>query len=342
MGETRLLMLPMADRLLPSSRVRAWQYVALLERAGFSVRAVDRMESRGVVTYGLRVLSELPRADLLFVQKRMLPAGILRLCRAAGTPVVYDFDDAIFCRDDGSPSPREKRFRRCLRAATRVVAGNQYLAAYARALSQNVCVVSSPVSVGPYQERRPADGTLRLVWIGSRSTLPHLQGISGVLAVACREMPGVSLKVIAPERPELPGVRMEFVPWSLELEEEELRGCDVGLMPLPDNAFTRGKCAYKALQCMALGLPVIVSPVGMSCEVVSRGREGWWADSADDWVSAIRTFARAPELVARMGRAAWERANGFSIEKCGRELIAVLRDAAQGERRRAPEAEIRG
>jgi glycosyltransferase involved in cell wall biosynthesis len=313
----------MSGPLHPSSRLRAWQYVPHLEAASFRVRVINRLDS-GPAGYGARLaLSALGSAGV-YLQKRVLPPVLLRAFRSARIPVVYDFDDALFASEDGSPAREAGRFRQCLRLVAHVVAGNEYLAEYARELNPNVSVIPTPVRVQPYARRVPDAGRLRVVWIGSSSTIPHLRGIADALAEASRQVEGLSVKVIASGPVELPGTRATFVPWTLDGEEREIAECDVGLMPLPDNPRTRGKCAYKALQCMALGLPVIVSPVGMSREVVEQGREGLWASSSGEWVERIRQLARSPELVAEMGRAAHAKASGFSVDRCADTLISIL------------------
>ena len=317
-------MLPMADRQHGSSRLRAWQYVPHLERAGFEVRAVNRLERLSAASYSLAVLRGILWCDLVFIQKRFFPGWLLRVYRTMGKKVVYDFDDAIFLSPDGSPSPHVRRLESCLRAASCVIAGNSHLAEYARRFNSTVHILPTPVPMSPLAPRARTPGRFVLGWIGTKSTVPDLESISEALREASRRLPELVLKVITAEPVKLEGVRIEFVPWKLETAESELRSADVGIMPLRNNPFTLGKCAYKALQCMALGMPVIVTPYGMSAEVVADGREGLWASGQDEWVRAISRLHGDPEAVGQMGLAAYDRARAFGVEPLTQRLLDVL------------------
>jgi glycosyltransferase involved in cell wall biosynthesis len=148
-----------------------------------------------------------------------------------------------------------------------------------------------------------AAGPLRLVWIGSRSTLRQITSFLPVFEAIGRRAPGTVLRIIADAALEARHITVENVPWSREAEAALLAECDIGLSPLPDTPFTRGKCAFKIVQYMAAGLPVITSPVGANAEYVREGETGLWAETHEQWLAAFDRLAGDAALRASMGRA---------------------------------------
>lgn len=330
--QPRILVLPMADELHGSSRLRAWQYIPYFERAGMEVRAVNRLKLSSDLAYGAAVLRGALWADLIFLQKRFLPGPLLRACRALGRKVVYDFDDAIYALRDGTPAPRMKDLHACLRLSAAVVAGNECLASYARAHNARVEVIPTPVAALPFTPKPRTPGCFVVGWIGSRGALPDLQLMYGVLQRLSKQIPEVVLKVISAEPVSIEGVRVENVRWQLATADEELRQADIGIMPVPDNVYGQGKCAYKALQCMSLGLPVVLSPVGMNREIVTNGIEGFLANSDDEWFDAVGRLHKDLELAAKMARAAYARAQTYTLERCAEKLLALCREVLENRR----------
>lgn len=248
---------------------------------------------------------------VLFREAALLgPAIYERLLASSGTPIVYDFDDAIWSRGQAWKNGLFSRLRfpgktsGICRLASVVTVGNDYLAAYARERNSRVFVVPSTIDLAEYSRiAEPADGGKFVVcWTGSTSTLVHFEHAREALERLAALVPLV-VKVIcsvAPERP-IAGAEMSFVPWSAEREAEDVGACHAGIMPLPDDEVSRGKCAMKALQYMATGRPVVVSPVGVNTEVVEQGLNGFLASTTDEWVGALLRLARSPELRVAMG-----------------------------------------
>jgi glycosyltransferase involved in cell wall biosynthesis len=138
--------------------------------------------------------------------------------------------------------------------------------------------------------------------------------------------PEIELLVVGGRAPEVSGLRVTSEPWSEEVERNFLRQVDIGLMPLPNNAWTRGKCAYKALQYMAAGIPVVADDVGISARVIGHERGGLIARQLDDWVQHMATLAENPRLRARLGRTGRQRIEeGYSVERWAPELAALIR-----------------
>jgi glycosyltransferase involved in cell wall biosynthesis len=240
------------------------------------------------------------------------PALYERLLARAGVPLILDFDDAIWMQGVGGVNGVFSRLHfpgktaTICRLAAAVAVGNDHLASYAKRHSGNVHVVPTTVDLNQYrvQPALDAESPLVITWSGSISTLVHLEHVRDALRVLGARRK-VRLRVIcnrAPDRP-FEGVDTEFVTWSEREEVSELGATHIGIMPLPDDEFSRGKCGLKALQFMATGRPVVVSPVGVNTQIVNNGVNGIVASTPDQWVEAFDSLAASPDLRDRLGRA---------------------------------------
>ncbi|MBX3469797.1 MAG: glycosyltransferase family 4 protein [Planctomycetes bacterium] len=281
-----------------------------------------------------RLFAGLSGRDVVVLGRRLLGEGDLVALRRAARALVLDLDDALWARPfrpGGRRGPA--RLADALRAVDLVVVGSGALRDELRGRHPRVRVLASstpaPASSTPELEPRPAGPEVRLVWTGSRSTLPYLEGLGPVLRALAREAP-VALEVVADAPPDLPGVPVTFTPWSLPAEEAALRRADVGLYPLAGDAWSRGKCAYKLLRYMAFGLPSVASRAGAGLETLDPPEAGLVADDEGEWLRALRTLAGDPALRRRMG----VRARGLSLARDGhldrtRSLERILREAAR-------------
>jgi glycosyltransferase involved in cell wall biosynthesis len=260
-------------------------------------------------------LREAQAADVVILQRKLLPLWQLHRLRRSARVLLYDFDDALFCRDSysrkGSASwTRLAHFWATIHAVDGVVAGNGYLAEQASAYvgGEKVHLVPTCVSpdVYPLAKHERSGRRVRLVWIGQHSTLPCLHRADGLLEAATARTPGLELRVICNQFPRLHGIRVVPRQWSQASEAHEIAEADIGVSYLPDDEWSRGKCGLKVLQYMAAGLPVIANPVGMNCEMIEHGRTGFLARTADEWSEAIATLANNPRLRAKMGAAGRE------------------------------------
>jgi glycosyltransferase involved in cell wall biosynthesis len=263
-------------------------------------------------------------ADVVILQRKLLPRielGWLR--RAAGT-LVYDFDDAVFLRDSYSPkgqnsARRLRRFRSIVCAADAVFAGNVFLAEQANLEAGKKHSLLTPTCVdGPryptaHHSRKSAG--VQLVWIGSSSTLSGLEAIRDLLEQTGASMPGLSLKIICDRFLKLRRLTVESCPWNEGSEALELARADIGVSWLPDDRWSRGKCGLKVLQYMAAGLPVVANPVGVQAAMIRHGENGFLVDSPADWLRSIAALARDPDLRQRMGEAGRQRLmKDYSVE----------------------------
>jgi glycosyltransferase involved in cell wall biosynthesis len=190
-----------------------------------------------------------------------------------------------------------------------VVAGNAYLADYARrAGAKRIEVIPTVIDLGRYRVKdadhigKQPEVAFIIGWIGSPSTARYLRDIAPALAEVCREG-RARVRLIGSGQIELPGVPVEVLPWREDTEVDEICGFDVGIMPLPDEPWARGKCGFKLIQYMACGLPVVASPVGVNSEIVEDGVNGFLAQDTLEWVVALERLIAAAELRHRLGAA---------------------------------------
>jgi glycosyltransferase involved in cell wall biosynthesis len=290
----------------PSVRHRWARLAPWLSAEGFETEVVPLPGEAAART---AAFARAAAADLVVLQRRLLRLHDFGRLRGAVRRLVYDFDDAMPYRDPfrGKPesTARANRFLRTCSEADAVVAGSEALADLARTCAPRaVFTAPTPVDAaryGPAPDPRAPGAPLRPGWIGSRATLPYLEAIAAPLARAAAALPGTRLVVVADAAPVLPGVPFDLVPWSGEGEAAALRSMDFGLMPLGDDPWSRGKCAFKLLQYGATGIPSIASPVGANLAVVEEGRTGLLAGDAAAWEAAILALGRDPGLRARLG-----------------------------------------
>jgi glycosyltransferase involved in cell wall biosynthesis len=187
--------------------------------------------------------------------------------------------------------------------ASAVVVGNEWLAEYARRHNPNVWVIPSTVDTDRYVPRaiEPSTAPVVIGWSGSSTTVRHLRTISGALARVAAAAP-VELRIMGGEF-ELPGAPVTLRRWSSEGEVDELRRFDVGIMPVPDDLWSKGKCGMKALLYMAVGVPTVASPVGVNSAIIREGENGLLAATEEEWVDKLLTLVRDVELRRRLGAA---------------------------------------
>lgn len=306
-----------------STRYRALQFFEPLTAAGWQA---SHLTIAGSARNYLRALAAARRADVVVVLRKTFPAPLRWLLRRHARRLVFDFDDAIFCNSDGTPSAtRMARFAAMVRGADHVLAGNDFLAANAARFNPAVTVVPTCLDIARY--RVGADkpnGHVDLVWIGSGSTRKYLKEALPALRAAARLVPGLRLKIVADfDLPEA-GIAVLPVRWSAAGEAAALADAHIGIAPMRNDDWSRGKCALKVLQYMAAGLPVVSSNAGMNAEIVRPGENGYLADSDAQWSEAIARLAGDAALRERLGEAGRVLVQRYAIEPVCAQLVTAL------------------
>lgn len=264
------------------------------------------------------------------------PAIVERILSARGIPYVFDFDDAVWVRYI-SPSNSYYSLLRfpgktatSCRGAAAVMAGNSFLADYAKRYNHRVRVVPTTIDTDAYRlASPPANRTPIVGWTGSHSTVRYLEIIRPALENLRRRLP-FRMVVVGAEGFAPRGVEVEYRPWRSDTEVQDLSDFDVGVMPLAEGEWERGKCGFKALQYMALGVPPVLSPVGANREIVENGVNGCFAGSPEEWEAALRLLLTDSERRTRLGAAARARVEAsFSARVHAPRVAEVFREASR-------------
>lgn len=323
------------DEQMPSSRVRVLNLAPELRQAGIGVEWIKHNHS---LRDKLALLKRCQAFDVVVLQKALVAPLELLFLRAVARKLIYDFDDAVYCRHDmnGTLESRARRmkFNGVVRWADLVVAGNRTLAARARGKARRVVVVPSAVETrGVLTNAHDRDSAPVIIgWVGGQVNLHHLEGLAPVLRTLSSELP-IELRVLSSETVNLPGVNVRFVPWQLKSQEQEIARFDIGVMPLPANQHSEGKCGYKALQYMAAAVPPVVSDVGVNAEIVEHGRSGLVARTEGEFYEHLRSLALDRTLRQDLGNRARKRVEEhYSVELVGRQLADILKGMHAGNR----------
>jgi hypothetical protein len=247
--------------------------------------------------------------DLIVVEGQLFPycpSWVERLLVWMGHKLVIEFDDAIYLTRF-----HRRKIPQLLTLSSSAIVGNRTLAEYACRFASAVSVVPTVVDTDRFVPRRtphgaPAGrgkGQIIIAWIGLAYNFSYLDVLIPALQMVQREL-RVRFRVISSRPPELPGVEAEFVPWNLATEVAQLQDCHIGVMPLPDSEWARGKCGLKLLQYMALGMPAVASPIGVNCEIIRSGENGLLATTSSEWSSHLVRLCLDAGLRRRLGAAA--------------------------------------
>ena len=331
-----LFLVPYPPGRAPSQRFRFEQYLDALLAAGhtyhlapfISVATWDILyqpgrggaKALGILGGFVRrlvLLFRVPRYDFVFVHREAAPVGppVFEwiISKMLGKKLIYDFDDAIWLANTSEANKIaagvkwHHKVADICRWAHKNSCGNAYLADYARQFNPRAVVNPTTIDTVHLHNQvrdQAAPGRLVIGWTGTHSTLKYLDQVVPVLAKLEAEGLDFEFRVISNQPPAFPLSSLVYLPWRKATEIADLLGFHVGLMPLEDDPWAKGKCAFKALQYMALGVPALVSPVGMNTEVVQHGQNGFVCATPAEWEASLRQLLADASLRQRLGTAA--------------------------------------
>ena len=280
---------------------------------------------RGVVQRFL-VLFRLSGYHFVFIHREVLPLGppVIEwfLSRVFRKKIIYDFDDSIWLRNTSEENRVVSSFKfhskvkAICRWSYKVSCGNSYLATFAKQF--NASVIINPSTIDTRNLHDPAlykvspkesgvlgtksGDTITVGWTGTHSTLKYVDFLVPVLQKLESIYPHFRLVVIANKKPTLAVQSLTFFPWSKDHEMEDLLQLDIGIMPLSDDIWSRGKCGFKALQYMALGIPAVATPVGVNTEIIEHGVNGFLCTTEEEWFTCLKSLIDHPALRQQIGR----------------------------------------
>ncbi len=333
-----LFLVPYPLNESPSQRFRFEQYLPLLKKENIefkiqsfaNVRNWKIFYTRGnilkkaaFIISGIAkrtaILLEVPAYDYVFIHREVTPIGPPLFEWIIGVflkkKIIYDFDDAIWMteRPDESLIRQTIKWRIKVKSICRwsykISCGNLYLCDYAYRYNHNIYL--NPTTIDTDDLHNPSlhpakkSGRIVIGWTGSHSTLNYLLLVKGILKEIEDSYANVDMMVIADREPDLGLKRMIFRPWSRETEIADLSQMDIGIMPLTDDKWAQGKCGFKALQYMAMEIPVVASPVGVNTMIINHGFNGYLANNVEDWVNYLKLLIEdtsARKETGRLGR----------------------------------------
>jgi glycosyltransferase involved in cell wall biosynthesis len=349
MSKRILFIVPYPLKESPSQRYRFEQYLNLLEQNGYRYKVQGFLTSKNwrvtfetgqllnkvlAVLFGVlrRVGSILaaPFYSYIFIHREALPMGppvvewiMAKLFRKK---IIYDFDDAIWATDQVD-EPAILRFLKWRKKVAsicgwsyKVSCGNDYLCSFASKYSPTT--VYNPTTIDTQSWHNPdlyskivrTPGRVVIGWTGSHSTLKYLKIVESVLHEIETQFPNISFVIIANKRIDLKLKNLIYVPWNIETEIADLMQFDIGIMPLPDDEWSKGKCGFKALQYMALKIPAVTSDVGVNSKIIHHNVDGLLCKADDDWKVALTSLIENPEMRKRIGERGRQKVvNNYSV-----------------------------
>ena len=318
----------------PSQRYRFEQYFGFLEANGFTCELsylideeADRIFYRpgnilrkaSIMLKSFRKrMQDVRRAkdfDIIFIQREAFMTGssyFEKRFRRSGAKLVFDFDDSIWLLDTSSANQKfawlksEKKTGEIIRLSDRIFAGNSYLANYAKQFNAQVKIVPTTIDTEVFKrsESYRDNQIICIGWSGSITTIKHFEQVLPILEVLRKKYGNsVVFKVMGDETYEHPELGIKGIPWSAATEVQQLQSFDIGIMPLPDDEWVKGKCGLKGLSYMSVEVPTVMSAVGVNREIIRQGENGFLATTQEEWVSRLSELIESFELRKKLGQA---------------------------------------
>lgn len=328
----KILFLTLGTEIVASSRTRVYQYLPYLNSRGFKTKVIaytpqkitrlSNSSNQLSITgrFMLKMIRMLkmscflllvPFYDIIFIQKVVLPLVLQTILKFMKVRIIFDFDDAIYTAHQVTNLTGRKerllmnRLIGIIKLSKCICLENIYTGKFASQYNKNIFLITGPIDTERYFPAKKGMDNDKVVigWIGSSSTTPYLSILFPVFRRLCRTHPNAYIKLIGATPINIPDVRVKQVDWDLETEVEDLQEFDIGIMPLPDDEWSRGKGGYKLLQYMATGMACIASPVGINGEIIEYGTNGFLASNEEEWFEKLSLLIENKDLIHNLGMA---------------------------------------
>lgn len=345
----KILFLAAGPAILPSSRTRVYNYLGYLKRAGIGYKVIryttkrQSRESLGLAYFGgldrlffklynlsgiFRLIFWAGRFDVVFIQKILLPKAIFSFIRRLNRNIIFDFDDAIYIVKESIA-----RLNHTLSLSRCVIAENRYNEEYVKQFNRNTLLLATAVDAERYCPggKINADGKVVIGWIGTPRATDYLRPLYGVFKRLSQKHPELAIQLVGASEIKIEGVPLAVKDWRCDAEAEMLQGFNIGIMPQYDTELARGRGVYKLLLYMAVGIPCVASPVGITEEVVEDGVTGFLAETEGQWFDRLSLLIEDRGLRERMGRAGrlkLERLYSYGV--AAPRLIGLLEQVSKG------------
>ena len=317
----KVLFLTIGTETIASSRTKVYQYVPYLQQAGIQciiIPMTNATKKSKFRTWGLikRKLNSVIKylkialfsivCDVVFIQKVLLPIWIQNLIRALNKNIIFEFDDAIWTSHQTSIHPnnalRRLLLSHIISISKFVFLENNYTKEFTMQFNKNILMITGPIDCKRYFPKRgEKNKNIVIGWIGSPPNTLYLKPVFSVFKRINKNYPDVVIELIGASNLKIEGVNLVIKEWNFDTEVENLHDFDIGIMPLPDDEWSRGKGGYKLLQYMAIGIPCIASPVGINSTLIREGINGYLASSEDEWFEKLEILIKNRILRRSMG-----------------------------------------
>jgi len=338
MKKTKILFIPQAGRKMAGSRTRVFQYLPFFDKENIPYSV--KVWSEGCALHRLKILLLSLFHNVIFIQKFLMRPQVLTLFKLLGKKIVFDFDDAIYVnKKTGEDSSHHwdidhQLLHRHFETSSLIVLESKTNEEYviSNTKQRNILRIVGPIDTDLYHPADDAghDGTVTIGWVGSPPTTQYLTAMNPVYkALEDKYGNRLAFKCIGADESQITGTAFEGgnVKWDQKTEPEELRTYDIGIMPLPDDPWTRGKGGYKLLQYMAVGIPSVCSPVGTNTEIIREGINGFTADTEQAWIEKLSLLIENRYMRIEMGKRGREIAvSEYSFHHYAPILIGAIRN----------------
>ena len=320
-----------------SCRYRVLQYLPYLKEQGVDVSIhFFQRKWKGKIKF----YSTLNHYDILYIHRKLFPPIEFWTIRKKVPKIIYDFDDAVMYRSSGALSPysrsRRMKFAYMMRRVDGVVSGNRFLESEVLPYNNSVEVIPTSIDLSRYhlKECYFKGNPVTLGWLGSGSTVKYIRSLLPTLERVSLKYPHIQLKIVCDEFPESSRVPLVKKKWSADEEEADLKSFDIGLMPLTNDLWSKGKCGLKILQYFSVGVPAVCTPIGVNRDIVEDGVNGFWAENEDQWEDRLLEMIQEKGSWKEMGLKGRERVErGYSLTVNAPRLLNVLKKVLRSEGR---------